>query len=338
VTPIPTSVFDHPALYLAVKVGTDEWMTPRQRLASSGWAYQSGCVVKIWYEDVDGDGFGSSSTVRYSCSALAGFALNDLDCDDEMSGINPGVEETCNGLDDNCTGEIDEGADGSCDDGDVCTINSCLDASCASEPVDCEDGNVCTVDSCDPGTGCTYTSEADGSPCGDGAACTIEECQGGSCVFLGAVNCDDGNQCTQDSCNEPDGNCTHATAPLDGAPCSDGDLCTVGESCDEGFCSGTPVNCDDGDLCTIDICDGGSGSCNHLPASCDDGIACTTNGCDSASGCTFTPDHGSCNDGNDCTINFCDSGFGCTSVNQDPGVSCDGGTGLCDGSGTCVPS
>ena len=42
--------------------------------------------------DLDGDGFDSSE-----------------DCDDGNSTINPGAEELCDGFDNNCDGEIDEG-------------------------------------------------------------------------------------------------------------------------------------------------------------------------------------------------------------------------------------
>lgn len=37
------------------------------------------------------------------------FACGGLDCDDQRPNINPGAEELCNGIDDNCNGRIDEG-------------------------------------------------------------------------------------------------------------------------------------------------------------------------------------------------------------------------------------
>ena len=50
-----------------------------------------------------------------SCTLLAdhdndGY-LSDVDCDDNDAFVNPGVEESCNGLDDNCNGMVDEGMD-----------------------------------------------------------------------------------------------------------------------------------------------------------------------------------------------------------------------------------
>jgi hypothetical protein len=44
------------------------------------------------YSDADGDGY-----------------LDDEDCDDNNAQINPAMDEVCNGIDDNCDDEIDEG-------------------------------------------------------------------------------------------------------------------------------------------------------------------------------------------------------------------------------------
>lgn len=38
-----------------------------------------------------------------------GYTLGDGDCDDADTALNPGAPEVCNGIDDNCDGEIDEG-------------------------------------------------------------------------------------------------------------------------------------------------------------------------------------------------------------------------------------
>ena len=55
--------------------------------------------------DGDGDGFGSSGTEpgELACS-LAG-----ADCDDDDASVAPGAVETCNRLDDDCDGQVDEG-------------------------------------------------------------------------------------------------------------------------------------------------------------------------------------------------------------------------------------
>ena len=62
-----------------------------------------------YFADADGDGFGAG-TVNNSCSNPgAGFVTNNTDCDDTNSAINPSANEICNGVDDNCTGGIDNG-------------------------------------------------------------------------------------------------------------------------------------------------------------------------------------------------------------------------------------
>ena len=72
--------------------------------ADSGVAGQT-----TYYQDGDGDGYGTSSTVT-SCSQPGGYAANTNDCNDGNSGINPGATETCvNGVDEDCDGSYNEG-------------------------------------------------------------------------------------------------------------------------------------------------------------------------------------------------------------------------------------
>jgi hypothetical protein len=64
-----------------------------------------------YYVDADHDGFGSSSnpgTLRCS-NPGAGFATNNLDCNDGNAAIRPTATEICNGIDDDCDGVIDDG-------------------------------------------------------------------------------------------------------------------------------------------------------------------------------------------------------------------------------------
>ncbi len=65
----------------------------------------TGCT--LWYEDIDGDGFGSSSSQCF-CKATGSFtALTAGDCNDDNGAMFPGAEEFCNGKDDNCDGKTD---------------------------------------------------------------------------------------------------------------------------------------------------------------------------------------------------------------------------------------
>lgn len=78
----------------------------------SGSSGQLDCAPELQLEvftDADGDGFGTGDPQR-SCT-LEGFAENRLDCDDANDSVHPGVVETCNGLDDDCNGRIDDQLD-----------------------------------------------------------------------------------------------------------------------------------------------------------------------------------------------------------------------------------
>jgi GH25 family lysozyme M1 (1,4-beta-N-acetylmuramidase) len=67
------------------------------------------------YRDADGDGYGNPSISQIGCSIPAGYVLNGTDCDDTNPAIHPGVSDvTCNGIDDNCNGQVDEGFGGVC--------------------------------------------------------------------------------------------------------------------------------------------------------------------------------------------------------------------------------
>ena len=66
--------------------------------------------VKVtYYQDNDGDGYGSGITTQ-ACSKPAGYvAVLNGDCNDANAAIHPGATEICNSLDDNCNGQTDEG-------------------------------------------------------------------------------------------------------------------------------------------------------------------------------------------------------------------------------------
>ena len=68
-----------------------------------------GFSVSAWYEDSDGDSFGSNTSVSYDCQQAAGYVSVNGDCDDTDSTINPNATEICNSADDDCDGGIDEG-------------------------------------------------------------------------------------------------------------------------------------------------------------------------------------------------------------------------------------
>jgi hypothetical protein len=65
-------------------------------------------VRGVYYRDGDGDGFGSPLTVTEACEQPVGFVENDDDCDDRSDTAFPGGTEVCDGLDNDCDGELDE--------------------------------------------------------------------------------------------------------------------------------------------------------------------------------------------------------------------------------------
>lgn len=71
--------------------------------------FEPNSVVRKWYRDSDGDGYGSSASTITSSARPEDFVVNDLDCDDSDADIRPWVKEREDGRDNNCDGKIDEG-------------------------------------------------------------------------------------------------------------------------------------------------------------------------------------------------------------------------------------
>ena len=75
--------------------------------------------VGTWFIDEDGDGFGDSSLYEISCDMPDGYTDDDSDCDDSSTEAFPGGTEVCDGLDNDCDGEVDGLDECSCDLVDV---------------------------------------------------------------------------------------------------------------------------------------------------------------------------------------------------------------------------
>ena len=74
----------------------------------------------------------------------------------------------------------------SCDDGNACTADACVNGSCVWAPMVCDDGNACTMDSCHPLEGCVYSP----LDCQDNNQCTTDSCSGGICDHRGPPDFD----------------------------------------------------------------------------------------------------------------------------------------------------
>ncbi|HXH18436.1 MAG TPA: malectin domain-containing carbohydrate-binding protein [Chitinophagales bacterium] len=187
-------------------------------------------------------------------------------------------------------------AEPSCDDGNPCTDDDCVDNQCVFTPINCNDNDACTFDECVNGA-CSHTvipgcnDPCEVLNCNDNDLCTNDACVNGNCINI-PVRCDDNDACTDDKCEG--GDCVYE--PLD---CDDANACTQ-DACDNGTCSNIPIICNDNDACTNDFCAGGS--CVFLPVVCDDNDACTDDACMNG-GCSYVPKN--CLDSNPCTNDAC---------------------------------
>ena len=98
-----------------------------------------------WFSDLDGDGFGAQGPIVESCLQPEGTVSNALDCDDENDAVSPVAQETCNGLDENCSGMADDGPLMECAVGEV--VECTTECGSMSTTV-C--GNECRIDTCPP--------------------------------------------------------------------------------------------------------------------------------------------------------------------------------------------
>ncbi len=72
-----------------------------------------GLPTQNWWVDADVDGYGhATAQAVVSCGTVAGAVTNNLDCNDTTAAVRPGAMETCNNVDDNCSGQTDEGNPG----------------------------------------------------------------------------------------------------------------------------------------------------------------------------------------------------------------------------------
>jgi len=154
-----------------------------------------------YYRDDDGDGFGDPSYLKVVCDQTpppVGYVSNNNDCDDTNASINTAAIEVCNGKDDNCDGEIDEGFSTEIyyqdSDGDgFGSEKSSIDVCTGETP---PTGYVVDKDDCDdfsaainPNT--VWYQDSDGD--GFGSSTSLTQCLQPEKYVLDKDDCDDKN-------------------------------------------------------------------------------------------------------------------------------------------------
>lgn len=190
-----------------------------------------------WYADADGDEYGDETVTTRACLQPAGYVNSDKldDCDDTNASVSPGEPEVCNGVDDDCSGIVDDSltvtwyAD---TDGDgygnladtvlacaapagyVADSTDCNDANASANPGEAEvcDGvdNNC-VAGVDEGVASVLYQDADGDTYGNGAV-VIMDCAPSPGVVVDSTDCDDGdgyvNPSATEVCDGVDNDCS----------------------------------------------------------------------------------------------------------------------------------
>ena len=139
----------------------------------------------IWFADIDGDGYGDASSTTPACEQPTGYVSDDTDCDDGEALVNPGEDEVCDEIDNDCDGTTDEGdatdastwyADGDGDGyGDASSsVDACEQPSgYVADDTDCDDGEATTYLGADETCSDSVDNDCDGDV---DEECPIEHC------------------------------------------------------------------------------------------------------------------------------------------------------------------
>ncbi len=239
----------------------------------------------LWYNDDDGDGFGTGAAVTGTCPG-PGMSAWSGDCNDDRADIHPGADEVCDSL------NQDEDCDGLADDADPSTVDSVLwypdsdgdgygDQSAGAAHCDPQSDKITTGGDCADDRADTHPDAEERCDAGldsncDGYITGDNDGDG----YIACNDCDDGradrSPGTPEICNEIDDNCNglvddSATDAGTWYQDSDGDgfgdpasaavhcaapvgTVAVGEDCDDGT---SGVNPD-----AVEVCDSQDNDCN----------------------------------------------------------------------------
>ena len=274
------------------------------------------CTVLTLYADLDGDGFGSGEATE-ACE-LAGHVANDEDCDDGDASVFPTATEWCDGIDNDCDGDTDEGAAG--------TYYADADGDGTGDP-------ATAVASCDRPAGFV----ANGNDCDDSNPAAfpaaVESCDGADNDCDGEVDENTAGAPTWYADDDGDGfgdprQDTVACHPPDGSVADHGDCDDTSASVYPGAtesCDGTDEDCDG------EVDNDASGASTWYLDADGDGFGdpgVTSVDCDAPS--SYVADNSDCDD-TDPSVNYdaaewCDNGVddNCDGVTDETGTA-DGG-------------
>ncbi len=63
---------------------------------------------RVWYIDLDGDGYGKEEVSLLACEQPEGYAAEKWDCQEDNAAIHPGAAEVCDRVDNDCDTQVDE--------------------------------------------------------------------------------------------------------------------------------------------------------------------------------------------------------------------------------------
>ncbi len=139
-------------------------------------AVWTGAEMIVWggYSPGGGDGGGGRYCAACTDADDDGYSTCQHDCDDGAAGVHPGQPETCNDIDDNCDGLVDDSGSGDADHDGVPSL--CDDCPFVFDPAQSDADGDRLGDACDNCVDVPNPGQADGD--GDRAGDACDNCLG----------------------------------------------------------------------------------------------------------------------------------------------------------------